>query len=63
MDLTGPHVYKGIAGYYIILDPAEDSLNLPSGSYDVPLLLQDKSHRSRRPLSTSRRPSDLCSSA
>ena len=42
MDVTGRHVYNGLAGFYIIHDPAEDSLNLPSGAYDVPLLLQDK---------------------
>jgi len=42
MDLTGAHVYNGLAAYYIIHDPAEDSLGLPSGKYDVPLLLQDK---------------------
>jgi len=42
MDLTGPHVYKGIVGFYIIHDPAEDALKLPSGNFDVPLLLQDK---------------------
>jgi spore coat protein A len=43
MDLTGPHVYAGLAGFYIIKDPVEDALNLPSGVYDVPLLIQDKS--------------------
>lgn len=43
MDITGPHVYKGLAAFYIIKDPAEDALNLPSGAYDVPLLIQDKS--------------------
>jgi len=43
MDVTGSHVYHGLAGFYIIHDPAEDSLGLPSGDYDVPLLLQDKS--------------------
>jgi FtsP/CotA-like multicopper oxidase with cupredoxin domain len=42
MDLTGAHVYAGLAGFYIIHDPAEDSLGLPSGKFDVPLLLQDK---------------------
>jgi spore coat protein A len=42
MDLTGPHINNGLAAYYIIRDPAEDSLNLPSGSYDVPLLIQDR---------------------
>jgi FtsP/CotA-like multicopper oxidase with cupredoxin domain len=42
MDLTGPHVFKGIVGFYLIHDPAEDALGLPSGNFDVPLLLQDK---------------------
>ncbi|WP_394846148.1 multicopper oxidase domain-containing protein [Pendulispora brunnea] len=42
MDLTGAHVYNGLAGFYIIHDPAEDALKLPSGEYDIPLLLQDK---------------------
>jgi spore coat protein A len=46
MDLTGPHVYQGLAGFYIIRDPAEDALGLPSGAHDVPLLLQDKSFAS-----------------
>jgi spore coat protein A, manganese oxidase len=43
MDLTGDHVYRGIAAFYIIKDPAEDVLNLPSGSFDIPLIIQDKS--------------------
>ena len=42
MDLTGPHVYQGLAGFYLITDPAEDALGLPSGAHDLPLLLQDK---------------------
>jgi len=42
MDLTGSHVYSGIAAFYIIHDPAEDALKLPSGQYDVPLMIQDK---------------------
>jgi spore coat protein A len=45
-DLTGKHVYYGMAGFYIIRDPAEDALNLPSGSYDVPLVLQDRNFNS-----------------
>jgi FtsP/CotA-like multicopper oxidase with cupredoxin domain len=51
MDLTGPHVYAGLAGFYIITDPAEDALGLPSGSHDVPLLLQDKQFESDNSLS------------
>jgi spore coat protein A len=36
-------VYRGLAGFYLIADPAEDVLNLPSGEYDIPLMLQDRS--------------------
>jgi len=36
-------VYMGLAGFYIIRDPAELPLNLPTGEYDVPLLIQDRS--------------------
>ncbi len=37
-------VYRGMAGFYLITDPAEDALNLPSGEYDIPLMLQDRTH-------------------
>ncbi len=50
MDLTGDHVYRGLAAFYIIKDPAEGSLNLPSGAYDVPLLIQDKKFNSNNTL-------------
>lgn len=42
VDLTGPHVYLGLAGFYLIGDPFEDSLNLPTGAHDVPLVVQDR---------------------
>jgi len=42
MHQTGPHVYRGLAGFYLIHDPAEDELGLPSGEFDVPLCLQDR---------------------
>lgn len=35
------HVYYGLHGFYIIDDPAEQSLGLPSGQYDVPIMLRD----------------------
>ena len=38
--LTAKHVYKGFAGFFIVVDPAEN-FNLPSGNYDVPLCIQD----------------------
>lgn len=39
------NVYRGLAGLYVIEDPAEAELNLPSGEYDVPLVLQDRKFR------------------
>lgn len=39
---TGLHVYYGLGGSYIIDDPDELSLGLPSGDYDIPLLIQDR---------------------
>jgi spore coat protein A len=42
MMATAPNVYRGLAGFYLLGDDVEDGLNLPSGEYDVPLLLQDR---------------------
>ncbi|HEX2195564.1 MAG TPA: multicopper oxidase family protein, partial [Actinomycetota bacterium] len=39
------NVYKGLAGLYVIEDPAEADFGLPSGEYDVPLVLQDRKFR------------------
>jgi FtsP/CotA-like multicopper oxidase with cupredoxin domain len=39
MDFTGRNVYMGLAGFYIIEDDEDAALGLPSGSYDVPLML------------------------
>lgn len=36
------NVYAGLAGFYLIRDDLEDRLNLPSGPYEVPLLIQDR---------------------
>jgi len=41
-DLTGKNVYMGLAGLYLISDAQEQALNLPSGAYDVPLVIQDR---------------------
>jgi FtsP/CotA-like multicopper oxidase with cupredoxin domain len=40
--LTGGQVYRGLAGLFIVSDDEEAGLNLPSGEYDVPLVLQDR---------------------
>jgi spore coat protein A len=39
--LEAEHVYRGLAGVYVIEDPEERSLRLPSGDYDVPIMLRD----------------------
>lgn len=39
---TSRHVYRGLAGMYLLHDPAQDALALPAGEYDVPLVLQDR---------------------
>ena len=43
MDKTGEHVYRGLAGLFIIDDQNSDSLNLPAeyGVDDLPLVIQD----------------------
>lgn len=42
MDFTGPHVWFGMAGFYLITDDFEESLGLPGGAYEVPLAIQDR---------------------
>jgi FtsP/CotA-like multicopper oxidase with cupredoxin domain len=39
---TARQVYRGMAGFVIVEDPGEESLGLPAGERDVPLLLQDR---------------------
>ncbi len=39
---TGPQVYYGLAGLLLIHDEEEQALGLPSGEYDVPLVIQDR---------------------
>lgn len=40
--VTGDNAYQGLGGVYIIDDPTEDALGLPSGDYDVPLTIVDR---------------------
>ena len=39
---TGEQVYKGLAGLFIVTDEEEKALNLPTGDYDIPIVIQDK---------------------
>ena len=41
--LSARTMFYGLAGYYIVEDELEDSLDLPSGDFDVPLVIQDRS--------------------
>jgi len=40
---TGRQIYFGLAGLFLIHDEEEHAAKLPSGEYDVPLILQDRS--------------------
>jgi len=40
--LTAKHVYKGYAGFFIVEDDDELQYGLPTGNYDIPLLIQDR---------------------
>lgn len=42
---TAENAYFGQAGFYILEDPNESSLNLPSGAYDIPLALSSKQYQ------------------
>ncbi len=39
---TGEHTYKGLAGLLLVQDAEEDALQLPSGTRELPLILQDR---------------------
>jgi FtsP/CotA-like multicopper oxidase with cupredoxin domain len=39
---TGPQVYRGLAGLFIVSDEEEQSVGLPDEEYDIPLVLQDR---------------------
>ena len=42
MGLSRLNVYAGLFGMFLIRDEAEDRLGLPSGKYEVPLILYDR---------------------
>ena len=42
MDFTGPQVYRGLAGMYIIRDDVEEQLPLPRGEKEIPLIIADR---------------------
>ncbi len=43
MDFTGPQVWRGLAGMFLVHDDEDDALPLPRGDRDIPLMLCDRS--------------------
>ena len=42
LGITRLNMIMGLAGAYIIRDAVEDSLNLPKGQFEIPLIIQDR---------------------
>lgn len=42
LGITRLNVYAGLSGFFLLRDNTEAALNLPSGDYEIPLLLQDR---------------------
>jgi spore coat protein A len=51
MAITRLNKYAGLAGIYLIRDKFEETLNLPGGDFEVPILLQDRTFNSDGSLS------------
>ncbi len=49
-SVTAKQVYSGLAGLFIVSDEQEQALNLPSGDYDMPVVIQDRSFDSQNQL-------------
>ncbi|MCI2422976.1 multicopper oxidase family protein [Saccharopolyspora sp. K220] len=42
MDFSAPQVWRGLAGFFLVRDDAEENLPLPAGERDIPLMLCDR---------------------
>lgn len=42
MNITAFNVYAGLAGTLLVRDAEETALNLPSGAYEIPLVMNDR---------------------
>ena len=42
LGITRLNVYAGMAGFYLIRDAFEDALGLPSGEFEIPIVIQDR---------------------
>ncbi len=43
MDFTGPQIWRGLAGFFLVQDDIEGAVQLPRGDRDIPLMLCDRS--------------------
>lgn len=42
MDFTAPAIWRGLAGLHVVRDDAEESLGLPAGPRELPLMITDR---------------------
>lgn len=42
LGITRLNVYAGLAGFYLLRDPGNEPAGLPSGAYEVPVVIQDR---------------------
>ena len=49
-ELTAEQVYKGLAGLITVTDEEEKKLDLPTGEYDLPLVIQDRTFNAQNQL-------------
>jgi blue copper oxidase len=47
---TGEQVYRGLAGLFIVDDPRESIAEIPTGAFDLPLVIQDRRFDARNQL-------------
>ncbi|MBL1215841.1 MAG: multicopper oxidase domain-containing protein, partial [Ignavibacteriae bacterium] len=57
-ELTGPQVYSGLAGLFIVTEKEEQKINLPSGKDEIPIVIQDRTFDSENQLSYINSPMD-----
>jgi spore coat protein A len=43
LGITRLNVYMGLAGFFLVRDAVENALGLPSGEFEIPLAIQDRS--------------------
>ncbi|MFG3344769.1 multicopper oxidase family protein [Streptomyces sp. NPDC048018] len=42
MDFTAPAIWRGLAGFHLVRDAAEEALGLPAGPRELPLMITDR---------------------